>query len=252
MGDPGFNYVDAIASHSAGFAAAASQADPLAPVASCPGWTVADLVSHLTEVHWFWSTIVEERLQEPPSDDLHPVSAKPDDLIPAFEAGADRLVRVLRAARDEEPVWTWAPSRHDVGFVRRHQVQEAAVHHWDAENALGRELTIGTRIAVDSISEFLTFSVSSQADPADPPRQPLDGSFALSCTDAPVSWIISDGPVPGTVAFRELGSDEPAEVPVISATSSDLLLWLYKRVHVNASAVPIDLTHRFRHLTFTD
>lgn len=250
MGDPGFDYVDAIASHSAGFAAAASEADPLAPVPSCPGWTVTDLVSHLTEVHWFWGTIVEERLQEPPSDDRRPASAKPDELIPAFEAGADRLVRVLRAARDDEPVWTWAPSRHDIGFVRRHQVQEAAVHHWDVENVLGRELTIGTRIAVDSISEFLTFSVSSQSNQADPPRQALDGTFALSCTDTPLSWVISDGPAQGTVAYRQV--DGPVEAPVISGASSDLLLWLYKRVHLNASAVPIDLTHRFRHLTFTD
>lgn len=244
--------MDAIASHSAGFAAAASEADQLAPVANCPGWTVSDLISHLTEVHWFWATIVENRLPEPPPEDAAPARAKPDELIPVFEAGADRLIRALRSADDAEPVWTWAPAQRNVGFVRRHQVQEAAVHHWDVEKAIGRELTIGTRIAVDAVSEFLTFSVSSQADPADPPREALDGTFALSCIDTPMSWIISDGQIPGTVSFRETAGDEPPEVPMVSATSSDLLLWLYQRVRVNASAVPIDLTHRFRHLTFTD
>ena len=30
------------------------------PVEHCPGWNVADLVWHLTEVHWFWSTIAAD------------------------------------------------------------------------------------------------------------------------------------------------------------------------------------------------
>ena len=34
-----------------------------APVAACPGWTVADLLWHLAEVHDFWRTIVRERMQ---------------------------------------------------------------------------------------------------------------------------------------------------------------------------------------------
>jgi uncharacterized protein (TIGR03083 family) len=249
---PDFDYVDAIASHSAGFAAAASAADLDAPVPSCPAWSVADLVYHLTEVQWFWGTIVEERLCEPPPDERRPERAGPAELVPAFRAGADRLVRVLREARDEEPVWSWAPGRHDVGFVRRHQVQEAAVHHWDAENAAGRGRTLETPLAVDAISEFLTFSVSSESDPASPARPALAGTFALSCTNAPVSWIISDGQVPGTVAFARHDGLPAQDLPTISATASDLLLWLYHRVHVNAARVPIDLTHRFRHLCFTD
>ncbi len=52
--------------HSAGFADATR--DHLdARVEHCPGWSVADLVWHLTEVHWFWGTIVEERLDAPPA-----------------------------------------------------------------------------------------------------------------------------------------------------------------------------------------
>src|SRR5579859_3850043 len=137
MGDLSFDYLDAIASHSAGFAAAAAAAGLDAPVPGCPGWTVADLVDHMTEVHWFWATIVADRLAEPPPEDRRPARADAERLIPAFEAGAARLVSVLRASGDAEPVWTWAPLQQDVGFVRRHQVQEAAVHHWDAEQAAG-------------------------------------------------------------------------------------------------------------------
>ena len=31
---------------------------------SCPDWTVADLLWHLTEVHDFWRTVVAEQLSD--------------------------------------------------------------------------------------------------------------------------------------------------------------------------------------------
>ena len=49
----------AIADHSRGFAeAAAGNLD--AEVEFCPGWTVRDVVHHLTRVQWFWATLVED------------------------------------------------------------------------------------------------------------------------------------------------------------------------------------------------
>ena len=251
MGDAGFDHLEAIAVHSKGFAAAAD-GNLAAPVRMCPGWTVADLVDHLTEVHWFWGTIVEQRLSEPPADNQRPARAEPDQLIPVFRAGAERLVRVLRAAQDADPVWTWAPKRQDAGFVRRHQVQEAAVHHWDAADAAGLETAIDTPVAVDSVEEFLTFSVSSADDPGPADRPALAGTFALCCTDADAAWLITDGPAPATIAFRRGACADAADLPAISAPGSDLLLWLYRRVPLHAGAVPIELTRRFRGLTSTD
>jgi hypothetical protein len=53
----------AIAEHSSGFAdAAAGNLD--AQVEFCPGWTVRDVVHHLTTVQWFWATLVEKGLTE--------------------------------------------------------------------------------------------------------------------------------------------------------------------------------------------
>ena len=47
--------------HSAGLAAAAR--DNLdARVEHCPDWSVADLVWHVSGVHWFWGTIAGELL----------------------------------------------------------------------------------------------------------------------------------------------------------------------------------------------
>jgi uncharacterized protein (TIGR03083 family) len=241
-------HLAAIEEHSAGFAAAA-RGNLDADVEHCPGWTVADLVWHVTEVHWFWGTIAAERLGAPPDESRRPQRGPDERLVDTFEAGAARLVDALRGADGAEHVWTWAPARQDVAFITRHQVQEAAVHHWDAEHAAGRSLALTAPLAVDAVEEFLTFSVSSDADPADPPRPPLEATFALHAADAGVSWTLTDGATPGTVRF-ERGTG--AAGPAVSASASDLLLWLYGRVPIDGAPVPEEVLRRFRALCFTD
>lgn len=248
MNSPPFEYAAAIAEHSAGLARAA-EGNLDAAVEHCPGWTVADLVDHVTQVHWFWATIVEDRLDAPPAEQRRPTRAAPDQLISTFRAGANRLVKALRAADLSEPVYTWAAARKDVAFVARHQVQEAAVHHWDAAHAAGQPVGIATPVAVDCVEEFLTFSVSSDADPAEPAMPPLDGTFALCCQDVATCWTISDGAAPGTVAWSR---GARAKVPRVHASASDLLLWLYGRIELDIGEVPPDLLTRFGALSFTD
>ena len=52
-----------------------------AAVPSCPGWSVADLVAHLSGVHWSWATIVEELRQERLTEADAPAAAT--DLVAA-------------------------------------------------------------------------------------------------------------------------------------------------------------------------
>jgi uncharacterized protein (TIGR03083 family) len=248
LSKPPFEYAAAIAEHSAGLARAA-EGNLDATVEHCPGWTVADLVDHVTQVHWFWATIVEDRLDAPPAEERRPTRAEPDQLIPAFRTGANRLVKALRATDPAEPVYTWAAAQKDVAFVARHQVQEAAVHHSDAAHAAGLPLAIATLVAVDSVEEFLTFSVSSDADPVEPAMPPLDGTFALCCQDVATCWTISDGVAPGAVAWSR---GARAKVPRVHATASDLLLWLYGRIELDIGEVPPDVLSRFGALSFTD
>ncbi len=242
-----FECIAAITEHSAGFARAA-RGNLEADVEHCPGWTVADLVGHLTGVHWFWATIAEERLDSPPEESRRPARVPDDGLVDAFVAGAARLVQVLRDADQSASCWTWAPQQHDVAFITRHQVQEAAVHRWDAEHAAGGSLVIADDVAVDAIDEFLTVSVSSDADPADPPRPPLDGALRLRAAGTEASWTVTDGRTPGTIAVQR----DATEAPTIEASASDLLLWLYGRTEVDTSAAPADLVARFRGLCYTD
>ncbi len=214
----------------------------------CPGWTVADLLQHLIEVHWFWTTIVEQRLQAPPETG-RPTAVDRDDLVDAFSSGATRLVRVLRSADQKDEVYTWAPTQHNVAFVTRHQVQEMVVHHWDVGHAVGRVVSVGPKIASDSIDEFLTFSVSNVADQADPPRPPLGGPLVLMCSDSDASWTIEEDVVLGTVRFTP---HAVTGAPVLRAAASDLLLWLYSRKELSADALAQERGQRLRALCFTD
>jgi uncharacterized protein (TIGR03083 family) len=240
--------VRAIEQHGAGFAAAVR--DHLdARVEHCPDWSVADLVWHLTEVHWFWATIVDELLPEPPDEGRRP--PRPDDagLVDLYEAGARRLAEVLRAADQSAHCWTWAGWQQDVAFVTRHQVQEQAVHHWDAAHAAGEAVAVEPAVAADSVDEFLHFSVASDDDPDDPVKPPLDGTLGFRATDTGDAWTLTDGRRPGTVAVTRAPG---ADVPLLEASASDLLLWLYSRVELDTSAVPDDLLARFRAMCFTD
>jgi uncharacterized protein (TIGR03083 family) len=250
--DTTFDPLEAIAFHSEGLAGAAV-GNLEAPVQHCPGWTVADLVWHLSEVQWFWATIAEELLAEPPDESRKPPRVPDEQLVEHLRAASERLVQVLRDADPAAPAWTWAPAQNDVAFIERHQVQEAAVHHWDAADAAGEAVAIEPAVAADAVTEFLTFSVSSDDDQADPPRPSLDGELVLRSSDSGHAWTVTDGTAPGTVAFtvREAaGAGDGA--PAVTATASDLLLWLYQRVELDTSAVPDNLLARFRRLCFTD
>ena len=66
------------------FYALAEGADPSRPVPSCPEWTVADLVWHLGEVHWFWATDIELRATDPDT-------VEAATLREVFGAEADRI-----------------------------------------------------------------------------------------------------------------------------------------------------------------
>lgn len=238
----------AITEHSAGFAAAAR--DHLSEdVEHCPGWDVADLVRHLTEVHWFWARIAEELPASPLERDDRPDPAPDDQLVDVFEAGAARLVSVLRDADQDAACWTWAPQQQNVAFITRHQVQEAAVHHFDAANAASLGWLMDPLVAADSVEEFLRYSVASIDDPGEEGVADLEGAFAVHAPDAGVSWTLSDGEADRTVQVAEGAADG---VPVVTAPAKDLILWLYGRKDIDTSPVPAVLIERFRTLTFTD
>ncbi|MGW3284998.1 maleylpyruvate isomerase family mycothiol-dependent enzyme [Streptomyces sp. NPDC001002] len=130
-------------------------------VPSCPDWSLRDLVEHLTEVHRFWAAaVVAGPSEKPPtvalSDDT--LSA---DLLARSAAATQELVAALQAAGPAVDCWTWwgdsdVPTTSSA--VARHQVQEAAVHAFDAQLATSTPQPIPTAVALDGIAEFIGIS----------------------------------------------------------------------------------------------
>ncbi|SDR86848.1 maleylpyruvate isomerase family mycothiol-dependent enzyme [Actinopolymorpha singaporensis] len=234
----------AIAEHSTGFAAAVR--DNLdARVEHCPEWDVADLVAHLTEVHWFWRTIAAERLTAPPEESRRPARADRSELVATFERGAAELVDVLGRADQDAPVWTWFPGRQDIGFITRHQVQEAAVHHWDAANAAGTTWTVRPEVAADAVEEFLSCSLADADDVARLDRS-LSGPLVLTATDIDRSWTVSQTDPAAALTWTP-GAHGAVTV---SGAVADLLLWIYGRATL-PTGLP-DRVAEFRALSSTD
>jgi uncharacterized protein (TIGR03083 family) len=203
--------------------------------------------------------LVEQGRTEQPDDLERPAPAGDETALDVFRAGAERLVRVLAAADPATPVWTWAPTKQDAGFVIRHQVQEAVGHHWDVAHAAGRSVTISAAVGADAVDEFLEFSVSSPADPADPLPEPLGGRLGIACTDNDAAWLVTDGATPGTAQVTATSREALAAdgVPTVTGSGGQLLLWLYDRHgdpggDADPGAVPPDLLERFRGLCVTD
>lgn len=221
------DYPSAILRDGLALVEAAAAAGPATEVRCCPGWDVAQLVRHVTEVHYFWRTIVERRLRDP--GEVPPLTPPTGfgDLLTACREGVTHLVDILAAAHPATPVWTWA-RQQDAAFVTRHQAQETAVHRWDAERAAGRAFSIEPTLAADAVDEFLEHTGGPRRAEAVPVR----GSVHLHATDAAGEWTVAEGADLGLVVERGHRRGDAA----VRAGASDLLLLLYRRLGADAVA----------------
>jgi len=195
-------------------------------VPTCPEWTLGHLVVHLGRVQRFWAANVRAGDPDRPAtvegdpdrpDDDRP----PDHELPAWmRASTTLLLAALDETEADSPCWTWWGPPQTCGAVARHQVQEAAVHRWDAEHTLGRPVPIDAAVAHDGVTEFLEIVVGAAADR-------LLGSLTLVSDDGDGEWIVGDQR--GTSA-------------VVTASASDLVLVLYGRLPPTAVRIEGDPT----------
>jgi uncharacterized protein (TIGR03083 family) len=157
-------HCDAAEAEIAAFAAGLQGADPETPVPSCPGWSVADLASHLGGTHRWAEAIVRTRAQERRGRRELGVTfpSEPGEILPWYVEGGERLLGTLRAGDPDLGVWAWGPDPH-VRFWSRRMLYETLVHRCDLDIALGREPVVDARIAVDGIDELLTVLPSAAA-----------------------------------------------------------------------------------------
>lgn len=216
---------------SAAFRAAIVSAPRLdVPVPTCPGWTLADLAQHLGQGRRRWAAVVAAG----PADALPPEAAKAgsaeapgerDALIAWLDESIRTFHDALREADPDRACWTWwerSVSPQTCGAVARHQLQEVAVHTYDAQVALGAPQPLADEVARDGVDEFLETCCAGAYrwpyEPAAVEYQAVDGRV----------WRVSlaaDGvridrhPAPGTAAGA-----------CLRATAGELVLALYNRV----------------------
>jgi uncharacterized protein (TIGR03083 family) len=213
------DFMAALERDSAAFVDACEIAGLTTGVASCPGWTVADLLWHLTEVHHFWGTMVAERRGDWESY-AQPPRPVAEGLAEMYRHVREELLTALAATDPSTPVWTWADD-HTAGFVIRRMAQETAVHLWDATEAAGMVNPLEPMLASDGIDEFLTYFLADVAEGA----EPVAGSVHLHCGDVPGEWTVRETDS-GFAVVREHSKGDCA----IRGSASDILLVLWRRL----------------------
>jgi uncharacterized protein (TIGR03083 family) len=180
------DYLEVVREESRRFAEAAATASPDDRVPSCPEWSTADLVWHLAEVQYFWASIVENLLDDP-SGVLDLEMPSPDRPPALFREQQERLVAALEARDDDEACWSWSDDR-SVGFVRRRQAHEAAIHRVDAELVAGMAVTpLDPHLAEDGVQELFDHMVGGE--PPDWATVTPDGTYVVLESDSGRTWV---------------------------------------------------------------
>ena len=188
----------------------ADRAGQDAPVPTCPGWTVRDLVVHQGEAHR--STAAMLRGQGARGDE--PVAGDPLEWL---RDGAIELVEAL--TRVPQPFWA------------RRACHQTTLHAVDALGAVfGRppdaaETWIETDLAADGIDELLTGFATR---PTSRLRSDEDAVLVVAPDDVPDWWLVRIGPRP---AVTQRGCGPRPDIPASdweldgSAVALYLALW---------------------------
>jgi uncharacterized protein (TIGR03083 family) len=147
-------------------------ADPDAPVPTCPGWTINQLLKHVGRGHrWSAQIIAERRLG--PLDPREVRDGKPpedsDGAVDWLNQGAQLVIAAVDRVGPETRVWTFTGPKPAGWWIRR-RVHEATVHRADAVLAVGGEFELPAELAADGVTEWIDLATVG-ADVHQPPLQ---------------------------------------------------------------------------------
>jgi uncharacterized protein (TIGR03083 family) len=223
-----------IEQRSVAFRAAIASAPSLeVQVPTCPEWTLLDLVQHLGQGQRRWAATVAAG----PADARPAETAAPDvplerEALLAWSAeSTEELLRALREFGPDRGCYTWwdrSESPQTSGAVARHQVQEAAVHTYDAQITLGTPQPLPDEVALDGVDEFLSTCCAGAYhwpyEPCTVEYQATEGGAWRLSLDADRVGL-SRLPTPGEANASVRG------------TASELVLALYARIPVDSLKV---------------
>ncbi len=221
-------------------------ADLTATVPTCPDWTLAQLVLHVSSAHRGITEVVRLRLQEfvPPKDDGSGVADAESFDAEALDAwlaeGAEKLVEVLREAGPDADVWTFGREKKSAFWARR-MTHETVMHRADVAATVGAEFTVAQDVAADCLDEWLEIVNSPLAIAWKPVLKELTGpgrTLHLHATDTPAElnaeWFIDASGE--EVEWRR--AHEKAAVAV-RGPMTDVLNVFYRRLPADTDRVEV-------------
>ncbi len=200
--------------------AALAEADPKAPVPSCPEWTAADLEEHVAAVYLHKVEVLR--------NGAFPKPWPPADGVGALDDAFVALAAEFAARAPEDASVTWFDPDQTVGFWMRRMALETAIHRVDAELAAGREISIiDPDLAVNGIDEVLGWitygSVEWHEDFTDALAKADARPFHL--VTASHRWTIAASPERVVVD----NSDERGAGVIVNGTPDALYRWIWGR-----------------------
>ncbi|MBQ1041191.1 maleylpyruvate isomerase N-terminal domain-containing protein [Micromonospora sp. C32] len=219
--------------------AVAAAPDLDAPVPTCPEWTLFDLARHIGEGRRSWAATVaagpEASGRAAPGGPGAP--RERTALRDWLAESTEQLLAALREAGPDRGCWTWwdtSQSPQNCGAVARHQLQEIAVHTYDAQLTVGAPQPLPVEVALDGVEDFLfTCCATTVAWPHEPAF--LDYHLAEGGW-----WRVRLSPGGARVTRMEAGEDASPADTAARSTAGDLVLAFYGRIPLDALAIEGD------------
>jgi uncharacterized protein (TIGR03083 family) len=209
----------------------------------CAGWTVHDVVAHLTDVNSFWHASVRAGLAGTPTRFLagfDPAATpeflaaqmrdlEPGEVFERFRASNDAFLGVL--AELDDPGWAMpaeAPPGHiSIRLLAHHALWDAWIHERDIELPLGLTPSFEADEVASSLRYAAALSPAFLSEGND-----LTGSFTVDAYDPTLRFTLA---VDDSVAVRD---DIVANAPCLRGDAVTLLEAISLRGPLPADAPP--------------
>ncbi|MGQ0837266.1 maleylpyruvate isomerase N-terminal domain-containing protein [Actinokineospora sp.] len=200
-------------------------ADPAAPVPTCPEWTLTQLVRHVGRGDRWAGMIVRDRADAPVDPRAVPDGKPTGDLDDWLAQSPQVLLDAVAATGPDTPVWTFMGPRPAAWWIRR-RLHETVVHRADVALALEVPFVVDPAVAADSVSEWLSLVVGRKVDT---PALAAGTTLHLHATDDGLGeageWLVHGGAEGLT---WEHGHAKGAAA--VRGTAAELLLALLRRL----------------------
>ncbi|MFE5402327.1 maleylpyruvate isomerase family mycothiol-dependent enzyme [Streptomyces sp. NPDC056580] len=217
-------------------------------VPTCPEWTLFDLAEHIGDGRRAWAaTVAAGPAPAKSAAGGAPAAPREREALQAWLAeSTEQLLDALREAGPDRGCWTWwgaSQSPQTCGAVARHQLQQIAVHTYDAQITVGAPEPLPVDVALDGVEEFLYTCV---ATPSAWPHKPA--AFDFHATEGH-SWRLTvdgDGarstriPTPGTTSAAAADEGLDAAGVSVRGTAGELVLFVYDRIPADSLRIEGD------------